>query len=214
MTLLPLLPALYWPPVAWFAQLWAKEKVCLEACENYQKGGLRNRCYIAGPNGVQRLSIPLETGKHQQKPVREVRIAYHEAWPRQHWRSIGTAYGNAPFFEHYSDELRPYFEKRYTFLFDLNLEILHFLLRKFGWPGSLQLSERYVTSDQWPAGQDFRPEFSGDIVDLPPWFGAIPYPQVFTERQGFMPNLSALDLLFCCGKQAGEVLEKHQLLPT
>lgn len=202
----PLLPLLYFPPVAWFSLLWRVEKVTLEACENYQKGSLRNRCYLAGPNGVQRLSIPLETGKHQQRPVRDVRIAYDEDWQRQHWRSIRTAYGNAPFFEHYADDLVPFFEKRFGFLFDFNLEILHFLLRKFGWPGTFHLSEQYVQSSQPLIATDFRQAFSGDAEDLPAWFSATPYPQVFMERHGFLANLSALDLLFCCGKQAGEIL--------
>ncbi len=202
----PLLPVFYFPPVAWLALLWRSEQVTLEAYENYQKGSLRNRCYLAGPNGIQRLSIPLETGKHQQKPVRDVRIAYDEPWSRQHWRSIRTAYGNAPFFEHYADELQPFYEKRLVFLFDFNLEILHFLLRKFGWPGKVQLSEQYVPAGQLPEGTDFRRDFSGELTEWPPWFQAVPYPQVFTERHGFIANLSALDLLFCCGKQAGEIL--------
>lgn len=202
----PLLPLLYFPSVAWLSLLYRSEEVMLEACENYSKGSLRNRCYLAGPNGVQRLSIPLETGKHQQKPIREVRIAYDEPWQRQHWRSIRTAYGNAPFFEHYADELRPFFEKHFDFLFDFNLEILHFLRRKFSWSGQLQLSEQYVPPGQLSASNDFRDVFSGNIGEVPLWFSAIRYPQVFTERHGFTANLSALDLLFCCGKQAGEVL--------
>ncbi len=204
----PLLPVFYCPPVAWFVQLWPAEKVLLEACENHQKGSLRNRCYLAGPNGIQRLSIPLETGKHQQKPVRDVRIAYDEPWPRQHWRSIRTAYGNAPYFEHYADALAPVFEKRFEFLFDFNLEILDFFLRKFGWPGTLYLTDNYQAPDTLPAANDFRQAFSGDVVALPPWFRPAPYPQVFTERHGFLPNLSALDLLFCCGNQAGAVLAR------
>lgn len=202
----PLLPVLYFPPVAWFAQLWPVEEVTLEACEHYQKGGLRNRCYLAGPNGVQRLSIPLVTGKHQQKPIRDVRIAYDEPWQRQHWRTIRTAYGNAPFYEHYADELAPLFEKRFDYLFDLNLEILHFLWRKFGWPGRGHLSAAYTAPGPTPAANDFRQAFRGDAVVLPPWFRAVPYPQVFTERHGFLPNLSALDLLFCCGNKAGALL--------
>ena len=36
----PLLPLLYFPPVAWLALLWRSEQVTLEACENYQKGSL------------------------------------------------------------------------------------------------------------------------------------------------------------------------------
>ncbi|MBI3883573.1 MAG: WbqC family protein, partial [Sphingobacteriales bacterium] len=35
----------------------------------------------------------------------------------------------------------------------------------------------------------------------------IRYTQVFEERLGFHPNLSILDLLFCCGRRAGELLK-------
>lgn len=185
----PRLPLYYLPPVSWCAAAWNNEVVVLEAQEHYQKGSLRNRCYIAGPNGIQRLSIPLEKGKNQQMPIREVRIAYNEPWQRQHWRSIRTAYGNAPFFEHYAGDLAPFYEKRYTFLFDYNLELLKLIFqKKLGWPGKIRLSEQY------------RPPAT---LSPYPVFQAKPYPQVFEDRHGFLPDLSVLDLLFCCGKEAG-----------
>ena len=37
-------------------------------------------------------------------------------------------------------------------------------------------------------------------------FNAIKYRQVFEERTGFLPNLSVLDLLFCEGKNAKDLL--------
>ena len=64
----------YLPPVSWMALAWQSKTLWLEACENYQKGSYRNRCHIAGPNGIQRLSVPLEKGKHQQTPIRQVRM--------------------------------------------------------------------------------------------------------------------------------------------
>ena len=118
----------YLPPVSWCSAFWNASQVVIEACEHYQKGSLRNRAYLAGPNGIQRLSIPLLKGKHQQTPIREVRISYHEQWQRQHWRTISTAYGNAPYFEHYAGELHRFYEKEYEFLFDYNLELLKFVL--------------------------------------------------------------------------------------
>ena len=179
----------YLPPVSWCAMAWNSAAVVIEAHEHYQKGSLRNRCYIAGPNGVQRLSIPLEKGKHQQMPICEVRIAYDEPWQRRHWRSIKTAYGNAPYFEHYADDLAPFYEKRYDFLFDYNLELLRLILqKKLGWPGEIRLSEQYRAPDA----------FEGETSRR--------YPQVFEEKHGFLPDLSVLDLLFCCGKRGGEYL--------
>jgi len=178
------LPTSYFPPAGWMAAICATQTVTLEAYETYQKGGWRNRCMIAGPNGPQMLSIPLEKGKHQQTPVREVRTDNTVNWQKIHWRSIKTAYGNAPFFEYYSEDLAIFFEKKSTFLFDFNLELLHLLTKKFGWKGTIQLSEAYQGQMMLPA------------VEISP------YPQVFHEKHGFLPGLSALDVLMCKGKNA------------
>ncbi|MBL7828793.1 MAG: WbqC family protein [Saprospiraceae bacterium] len=179
----------YLPPVSWCFNFWNASAVELEACEHYQKGSWRNRCQIAGPNGPQLLSIPLVKGKHNQLPIREVRIAYDEPWQRQHWRSIKTAYGNAPFFEHYTEELQPFYEKRFDFLFDFNLELMEWLLiKKMNWQGKIQFTKEF--------------EHSIPLAVAP----SIRYPQVFEEKNGFLPDLSVLDLLMCAGKSGNRLL--------
>lgn len=201
--MLPIIaPLPCFPPVSWLS-LWAREgELCIEAHENYQKGSLRNRYFIAGPNGVQRMSVPLVKGKNQQQAIREVRIAYDEPWQRQHWRSIRTAYGNAPYWDFFSDTLAPFFEKKYTFLFDFNLDALHWWLRHSDHTARIVLSERYLAAE---AGDRYRPLPSNDgqVFENTK---ARPYPQVFLEKNGFLPNLSCIDLLFCMGKQAAEIL--------
>ncbi len=210
-----LLEIQYLPSIAWCSAAWQEESICLEAAEHYQKGSLRNRCYIAGPNGMQRLSIPLVKGKHQQTPIREVRIAYEEPWQRQHWRTIQTAYGNAPFFEHYADSLCSFYERQWTFLFDFNLELLDLLLKKkLGWTGSFEFQTEYIPAGAWQQGADLRDKSSADPQELPKWYIPKRYPQVFEERTGFLPNLSILDLLFCCGKTGREVLAQSLFLPN
>lgn len=197
-----LIELFYWPPVSWQSLAAISEGLLLEACENFQKGSYRNRCHIAGPNGLQRLSIPLQKGKHQQTPIREVRIANEEPWQRAHWRSIRTAYGNAPYFEHYAAEVAPFFEKNYAFLFDLNLDIVQFLLKKSRWFGSIQLTEVFQKPGSEPQDQgvfDARGLIAPNTPTSADLFVPIPYPQVFSERHGFLPDLSALDVLFCCG---------------
>lgn len=203
----PLLSLAYLPPVSWCTVAWNAETVMLEACDHYQKGGLRNRCHIAGPNGVQRMSIPLVKGKHQQTLIREVRISYDEPWQRQHWRSIRTAYGNAPYYEHYADQLLRFYERPYTFLFDFNLELLSFIFqKKWGWKGRFEVSEQYFLPHEWPLGQDFRASIPADPMQWENGFEPVRYAQVFMEKTGFLPNLSMLDLLFCCGKDCDSVL--------
>jgi len=202
-----LLETQYFPAITWCAALWPEKSVALDAAEHYQKGGLRNRCYLIGPNGIQRLSIPLEKGKHQQTPIRDVRISNSEPWQRQHWRSIQAAYGNAPFYAHYESALRPFFEKKWPFLYDLNLEIIDFVLNKtFRWSGEIHPETSYTPPGDWPKGLDGR----NQVLEIE----AAPYAQVFEDRHGFVPNLSVLDLLFCTGKLGGEVLARTKIIPN
>ena len=179
----------YLPPVSWCRAAVAAGEVVLEGHEHYQKGSWRNRCEIAGPNGRQLLSVPLVKGKNNKMPIRDVRIAYDEPWQRQHWRTIRTAYGNAPFFEHYGHELTRFYEKNYNFLFDFNFELIEFvLLQKMKWPG------RILITDTW---HPFKPHTS---VPSPR------YPQVFEDKNGFLSDLSVIDLLMCAGKNGLDYL--------
>lgn len=173
----------------------------LEAQEHYSKGSCRNRCYIAGPQGAQLLSVPLAQGKNQQCPIREVQIDNSEAWQRQHWKSLRAAYGKSPFFIHYADSLQPLFQQRYRFLFDLNEALAQTLYRLLG---LVELPYQYteVYQHQLPDNCLDAREHRGK----PPLLLDIHYAQVFEDRTGFLPDLSVLDLLFCTGPEAATLL--------
>ena len=124
-----LLATAYLPPVAWFRAAKAADGIVLEQHEHYQKRSARNKALVPLGNGVAFLSIPLQKGKNQQQPIRDVRISYLENWQRLHWLTIQSAYGKSPFFIHYADSLAPLYERKETFLFDWNLLFLPFLLK-------------------------------------------------------------------------------------
>lgn len=204
-----LLELQYLPPVQYFTKWIKYEQVWIEQHENYLKGSYRNRCHIAGVNGPLRLSIPLLKGKNEQQNIREARIAYHEPWQSQHWQSITSAYGNAPFFPFYGEEIAPFFQKKYEFLFDLNRELMQCLLRLIGLPEELNFTQTFEKKPD--AGiLDFRngifPKKHRQKKDEA--FQPVHYSQVFQEKNGFLPNLSILDLLFCTGPQALLILEQ------
>ncbi|MBX2876935.1 MAG: WbqC family protein [Saprospiraceae bacterium] len=204
-----LVEAHYLPNVQYFSKLVQCPVLILEAYENYQKGSYRNRCHIAGANGLMRLSIPLRKGKNEQLSIRQTEISYDEPWINQHWQSIKSAYGNAPYFPYYQDEIADLFQQRPKFLFDWNKSLLQLLVDLLQLQVEVRLSEGFskaVTDEIYDLRGHIHPKSHRQQVDHN--FQAVPYPQLFEERHGFLPNLSILDLLFCTGPQAVLYLEE------
>jgi len=185
----------YFAPYSWFLTALDTGNWQWEAHENYQKGGPRNRCRIATANGPLLLSIPLTGGKHQQMPIREVRIDYRQDWQRQHAQTIRSAYGRAPYYEFYADDLLAVAAQRHNFLWDYNLALTQHLIATLGLPLTLSYTScfRGGASDK---RRDVRAGHAGadNSIRQP-----TPYRQVFEERYGFLPGLSILDALFCLG---------------
>ena len=198
----------YLPPVQYFTKWVCYKEIILENGENYRKGSYRNRTYIAGANGPLRLTIPLRKGKNQQQNIQEVTIAYDQSWPQQHWGSIQSAYGNAPFFTFYADELELLFRERPEKLIDWNRQLLSLLLELLGLPADLSVTHTW--QPQLPPDTDdlrntIHPKVHRREQDT--FFAPQPYAQVFSEKHGFLPNLSILDLLFCAGPESLSILE-------
>ena len=183
----------YFPPLAWLRAALYAGSWQVEAHENYQKGGFRNRCRIVGPNGVQILSVPLQKGKHQRQPIREVRISYQDDWWRHHEQAIRSAYGRAPYFEFYADAVFAVARRRPATLWELNQQLLETALGLISFPVGPEPTPAFVAPQR---GGFLRP------ADFPDQLVA-PYPQVFTDRHGFTPGLSLLDGLFCLGPGVG-----------
>jgi len=197
-----LLDLQYLPPLQWFSKISKYETVLLEASENYVKGSYRNRCHIASAQGLLRLSVPLKGGKNAQTPIREVGISNAMPWQYQHWESIQSAYGKSPFFEYYADDLKPFFLKEYDKLWNWNYDLLQCLVEILDLEVTFGLTETYKKQTEETV-VNFRggihPNPAKSITD--PDFVVKEYGQVFTEKYGFLPELSILDALFCKGPE-------------
>jgi len=173
----------------------------------------RNRCHLAGAEGVIHLSIPLQKGRDQKTLVKDVRIADRNDWQSRHWKTIVSCYSRSPWFEYYRDELGDLYRRPFHFLVDWNLACFEWSLKILQMPISFSLTTAYQKSyvaEQWtdwrgailPKNQHVDPDRHADNT------APIKYRQVFEERTGFLPNLSILDLLFCEGKNARVLLQK------
>jgi len=192
----------YFPPLTFFAALFKETNVVLDIYDTYRKMTFRNRCLIAGAQGIISLSVPLRDGRNQQLPMSEVLISHSEKWQSRHFKSIRSAYNRSPYFDHYLDEVAGLYEKPVDRLADWNLKCLNWVKEKLEWSATIDFTKEAIP---------FRTEGTKDRrnIILPKNYGnwnPVKYRQVFEERTGFFPNLSILDLLFNTGKEAGELL--------
>ena len=211
-----ILTTAYFPPVSYFVACANSERVSIELSENYQKQSYRSRCEIYGANGIQKLSIPISRGGvegNHSVPIAEVEVDYSSPWIHNHKKSIESAYKNSPFYDYYADELFAILDLKPDRLIELNTKLTIKMLEFFSLADNLQFSSIYINSDQFKNTTNPNSngtESGGDEIDLreviqPKYKGEDflsqhkmikPYWQVFNTKQGFIPNLSAIDLLF------------------
>ena len=152
-----LLSSTYFGPVQWYQKLYRYDKVQVEACDNFIKQTYRNRCVIAAANGLQALTVPVErtadgnmdaNGAQQGKCLmKDVRISDHGNWRHLHWNALMSAYGESPFFEFYADDIRPFFERKWTFLYDFNAEICAKMCELIGFEPAIEPTTEYIPAD-------------------------------------------------------------------
>jgi len=199
-----LIDSQYFYGVDAYKTLYNASHIKIDVYENFKKMSFRNRCRIAGANGLIELSIPLEGGRDQKRLMKDLRISYREDWQRNHWGAIFSAYGRSPWFEHFRDDLVRFYEKKVIYLVDWNTGIFEWTNLKLGRSLPTDFTESYQkTYDHWV---DLRNEFLPKTVAQKSPQNLPRYHQVFEQKHGFIPNLSVLDLLCCEGPGAAGIL--------
>jgi hypothetical protein len=193
-------PLYYMPPVSVFRSMNVFASLDFQTDRPYGKMSFRNRCIIAGSQGMQTLSIPIKGGRGVRVPYQEVIIDHRMPWHLHHWRAIYSAYGRSPWFEFYAADLEQLYSSPPDRLVDWNLRCLEWLYRKLGLTFP-ELKTNVINEREKNPG----PEVSASFILSPQQFqqGCVDdspsYLQVFQEKNGFFPNLSMLDFILCAG---------------
>ena len=195
-------PLAYTGSIGLWAFMTTAQTLIIEQHDYYQKQTLRNRTHIHGANGKLMLSIPVKhLGEIGHQYFRAVEIENSFAWQKQHWKSIQSAYRSSPYFEFYEDDLAILYKTKFSSLYAFNKAYFELLLKLLGWEPTLQYTESY---ENIPAARDIRAQIEqkNSKTDL-----ALKYTQVFEDKNGFIPNLSIIDLLFNEGPNALTLLK-------
>ena len=204
-------PSYYLAPISYYALLAQYETVYIDTEEPYRKQTLRNRCWIASPNGPLPLTIPVVKFVPYHTLMRDIRISDHGNWRHLHWNALVSSYRRTPFFEFYADDFAPFYEKKWEFLVDYN-QALQEMVRELidgEWRAEsgkwrVESGERNGNSKQQDNVSSLH--YSPSTIhqkDITPR----PYYQLFSDRHGFLANLSIVDLLFNMGPESILVLK-------
>ncbi|MCF8142963.1 MAG: WbqC family protein [Deltaproteobacteria bacterium] len=185
----------------------------------------RNR--FKNDQGVLWLTIPVWKKGLGLQQIHEVRICNEGRWAAKHLASLKSAYRNAPFFEDHAPFMEGLFSERFDRLVDLNLNVIQHMMAHLRIPAKVVLlSDLRVDSDEPRLSVDICRELgatrflaqagAGKYLDADrfqrtgislEFFN--PRPPVYPQLWGpFLPNLSALDLLFNCGPKGHDLLLK------
>lgn len=195
-----LLPIFYLPPISWFAAFLDQEnEITFEKFENFPKQTFRNRANIYGANGTLSLIIPIS--HNGKRAYRETEISYREDWQKLHWKSIKTAYQSSPYFEYYEDKLSKIFSNQEKNLMDFNLKTLEIILNILKAEKEFSFTEEYFRE---PKETDLREHFS---AKNPSDHTPEEYYQTFSDKHGFIKDLSIIDLLCNKGPESATYLK-------
>lgn len=207
-----LFPSSYLPPILWFVDALYEESIVLEVQETFPKQTIRNRCVIASASGALNLIIPVSKPNGSHTVTSDILVDYSQSWQKVHWRSIEAAYNKSPFFLYYRDDFERLFKLKHRSLVNLNHEFVSLVLKL------LKLKKDLIYTTEYPKNElltgrltlfsDKKADFSGRNYSQPR------YIQVFEAKNGFLPGLSILDLLFNLGPDALSYLQSVHVLKT
>lgn len=198
----------YLPNLAFFTSLLDKSKLLLEANEFFEKQTYRNRCEILSSQKVEELTIPV-FGAKKKILTKDIKIDNTQKWVNNHWRTLKTCYGKAPFFEFFADEFHAIYYSPEKFLWDLNLKLLTTCLKIIG--KTIEISETDM----------FEKKHKNNVIDrrslIHPkkkdnaylYYKAHSYNQNFGK--GFVNNLSIIDLIMCEGPNAKMIIKESSV---
>ncbi len=212
----------YIPWKGFFDMIAAVDEFILYDDMQFTRRDWRNRNQIKTPQGLLWLSVPVQSkGKFEQK-IRDTELDGTD-WAATHWKSLASNYTRAPHFKEVAEWLQPlYMNATYANLSVLNRTLIEAVCAYLGIKTVIKNSWDYELIDgkterladlckqaggseyiSGPAAKDYVDEavFANYNIKLT-WFdyqGYSEYPQLWGA---FAHNVSIVDLLFNCGKDA------------
>ena len=211
----------YVPYLGFFHKLANSDVHVLLDNVQFHRRGLQHRNKIKTSTGAQWLTVPVSSSSREV--LGEVRVSQTEPWQDKHGKTLSLNYARAPHFPALGKELVDLLGKPWDRLCELNEALIRWVMQATGIRTELVRASdlgvdgtrtdllvelcRAVGADRYVSGPGGRrymelDRFDGAGVEVV-WqeFTHPTYEQLFPSV-GFVPDLSIVDSLLCCGPEA------------
>lgn len=212
------------PYLGFFDKIAKSDRFIIYDDAQFVKGDFHNRNKIRAKEGFMWLTVPVKASLGQA--INETAIDSSRYWAKKHLKSIVMNYEKCSFFDDYIGEFEQIYNTEWKSLSELNIRLIRLLLRLFGLKTELR-----IASEIGP----FKGHSTERLVDMCMAMGAKTYlsgllgknyideslfsrngimveyqnfihPEYRQAFEGFIPNMSAIDLLFNYGGESLKVL--------
>lgn len=220
----------YIPWYGFFEKIAKSDVFAIHDFAQYEKGGYISRNQIKSSQGPLWLSIPILIKGNKNTPIRELKIDNSQEWQRRHWKAINMNYNKAEYFNEYRDFFGDIYHSDWKYIHDLNMSIINFILdeinitTKICYTSEMECRHekksdfvlslcKELQADMYLSGKlgkDYLIEKDFELEGIKIEYQEIikmEYEQLFN---GFIPNLSIIDILFNCGAERTEKLIKEE----
>lgn len=184
----------YFPPISHWKFIKSKD-LLWSINSRYNKQTLTNRTYIDSANGELMLTVPIKhSGKNQPRVLSDIKLDLSSDWKKNHFKSIKICYQSSPFYEFYEDDIISFFNLDYENLYDLNLKSIKMVCN---WLKIKMPEDIYNEKNKY----DYKIQ---DLTHMSnckrtSYLKQKKYNQTFETNNGFINDLSVIDLIFNCG---------------
>ena len=190
----------------------------------YSRQSYQNRTRLRNSQGAQWVTVPLKGAQHG-RPHCDTRIRHIAAWRKRQWKAFRFNYSRTPYFSHYQEALEDFFAATYTRLGEVVCASVGLTHRLWGLQSTLlrasEMDPLARTMDavlgHFPSQTLLLPasvrKIDGHVCPMAHilHFAHPRYRQAF---DGFVPDMTALDLLFNYGPDSRAVLEQGISMST
>ncbi|MDJ0734630.1 MAG: WbqC family protein [Nostocaceae cyanobacterium] len=219
----------YLPYLGFFHKLQQGDIYVVMDSVQFQRRGIQHRNKIKTSQGAQWLTVPLFHQTRDEERINEMCINSEFPWFRKHWNALVTNYSRAPYFQEYAPGIKAILTREWNNLCELDMALIQWVmdilginkpivyLSTLGIEGNKSellintckavVANSYLSGSGGIRYMDMDAFAAAGIHVMWQDFNYPSYKQMFPEL-GFMPNLSIVDTLFCCGLQTRNFLER------